>query len=61
MIYKVFIYLATILFTVVIYLNEAKTIPCVSEGTRCNYSSPCCKPLICYEETQCINVTNFKT
>jgi hypothetical protein len=61
MIYKTLIYLATILFTVAIYLMEAKNIPCVSEGTQCNYSAPCCHPLICYEETQCINATNIKT
>ena len=56
-----FIYLAIILVMVAIYLSEGKSIPCISEGTRCNYSAPCCHPLICYEETQCINVTNIKT
>ena len=45
---------------VAFYLNDAKTIPCISEGTRCNYSIPCCYPLICYEETQCINTTKIK-
>ena len=57
---RTFIYLAIILFTVAIYLSEGKSIPCISEGTRCNYSTPCCRPLICYEETQCINATNIK-
>ena len=61
MIYKTFIYLATILFTIAIYLSEAKNTPCVSDGIKCNYSIPCCEPLICYEETQCINTTNIKT
>ena len=50
-----------LLFMITIYLIEAKIIPCISEGTRCNYSAPCCEPLICYEETQCINATNIKT
>ena len=57
---RTFIYLAIILFMVAFYLNDAKTIPCISEGTRCNYSIPCCYPLICYEETQCINTTKIK-
>ena len=58
---KIFIYLVFLLFMITIYLIEAKIIPCISEGTRCNYSTPCCEPLICYEETQCINATNIKT
>ena len=61
MLNKIFIYLATILFIFTVYITEAKNTPCVSEGTRCNYSAPCCHPLICYEETQCINATNIKT
>ena len=42
------------------YVCVGVVIPCIEYEGNC-YSSVCCKPYICYEETVCINNTMIES
>lgn len=44
-------------FFVLFYIVHSLYIPCKFEGRSCDIQHPCCKDLICYEETACISNT----
>lgn len=50
---KLIVFSLFVLFSIVHTLY----IPCNFEGKTCDIQHPCCKELLCYEETACIRNT----